>query len=498
MRASLLAIAIAAMAAVLYTARLSDVPRYLMQDEVNFALQADAIAATGRDLGGRRLPVYFSEPGFEAGRDPVMTYWTALFLTVMPTSPSSVRLPTAILALISIVLVAAVASRILGRDSFALAAALFLVCTPAFFANSRLALSIVYPIPFVLAWLWAIANAERSNDRRWPLLAGLALGAGVYSYVGSVAMMPVYLLLTLWMMPRGKWAPLIGGFAIALIPLIVWQVLHPERYSELVYAYQPAAATSTTGLRGRLSAFWMFFNPAYLFVYGDGRGTNSIPGAGLFPLAGLVLIPAGLVHLWRQSRPLPKVIVIGFIAAPLATALSGRLDINRVLYAIPFGAIAAAAGLAGMSRSSRSWMRVVAILLAASVPLQFAFLYRDYLVTYHEQNAAWFGDDQMGAAMTALEHLPASGATVYLDRRSPIERYWRLAAAMKGRRDLAESPVYFEEASFDLGSIGSRGVLVCSHGGRLCSHATGSGEWQLISARVEPDGRASLDVYQRK
>lgn len=493
----MLAIAIVAIAAVLYTSRLGAVPRYLMQDEVNFALQADAIAATGRDLGGRRFPVYFSEPGFEAGRDPAMIYWTALFLKVMPTSPASVRLPTAVLALISIVIVAGVAWRILGSDSLALVSALCLACTPAFFANSRLALSIVYPIPFVLVWLWATAKAARSNDRKWLALAGGALGFGVYSYVGSVAMMPVYLLLSLWTLPRDKWAPLVGGFAIALVPLIAWQVLHPERYSELVYAYQPAGAASATGLRDRLSAFWMFFNPAYLFVYGDGRVTNSIPGAGLFPLAGLVLIPAGLVSLWRREDRLPRLIVIGFVTAPIATALSGRLDINRVLYVIPFGVIAAAAGLSTMWASSRLWIRMAGLVLAMSVPVQFLYLYRDYQVTYRDRGAAWFGDDQMGAALAAIELVPSSGAAVYLDRRSPIERYWRFAAATTGRRDLAEVPVYFDESSFNLSSIAAGGVLVCSHGGRLCSEARGAEEWRLQTSRLEPDGRISLDVYQR-
>src|SRR5262245_58849139 len=48
----------------LYAPGLSRVPLYLHYDEVFFAIQAQAIAATGHDVSGRFMPVYFeSYPG---------------------------------------------------------------------------------------------------------------------------------------------------------------------------------------------------------------------------------------------------------------------------------------------------------------------------------------------------------------------------------------------------------------------------------------------------
>ena len=89
-------------ATALYSWRLAEVPAYLMHDEVNFALQAQALASTGRDTNGRLLPVYFSETGFEAGRDPVMIYVTALMFTLWPLSESAVRLPTVLTGMVSV------------------------------------------------------------------------------------------------------------------------------------------------------------------------------------------------------------------------------------------------------------------------------------------------------------------------------------------------------------------------------------------------------------
>ena len=67
-------------ATLLYATRLGDVPPYLMHDESKFALQAISIATSGRDLTGRLLPIFFTEPEFPAGRDPAVIYLTAAAL----------------------------------------------------------------------------------------------------------------------------------------------------------------------------------------------------------------------------------------------------------------------------------------------------------------------------------------------------------------------------------------------------------------------------------
>ena len=68
----------------LYATGLGDVPVYVMHDEAQGALQAQSIASTGRDLTGRLLPLYFTEPEFPPGRDPALIYFTALVLKVVP------------------------------------------------------------------------------------------------------------------------------------------------------------------------------------------------------------------------------------------------------------------------------------------------------------------------------------------------------------------------------------------------------------------------------
>ena len=88
---------IAAASALLYLPRLGDAPVYVSPDEVFIALHAHSIATTGRDYGGRFLPLYVEYEYGPYVRDgqhlvrhgwlpPVIYYMTALVLKILPFS----------------------------------------------------------------------------------------------------------------------------------------------------------------------------------------------------------------------------------------------------------------------------------------------------------------------------------------------------------------------------------------------------------------------------
>src|SRR5688572_1853584 len=133
--------------ALLYATRLGEVPVYVMHDEAQGALQAQSIATTGRDLSGRLLPLYFTEPEFPPGRDPALIYVTAVGLTLLPFSEASVRTPTALIAVLNVVLVFFVARRLFQSTAMGLVAAGMLLFTPIHFIRVRLLLSALYSIP---------------------------------------------------------------------------------------------------------------------------------------------------------------------------------------------------------------------------------------------------------------------------------------------------------------------------------------------------------------
>jgi hypothetical protein len=128
----------------------------------------------------------------------------------------------------------------------------------------------------------------------WLLFAATScLGMGVYSYIASVVMMPLYLLMTLVVVwsafdrPARPALAAIAGFAWPLC-LMIWIAFHTQFLGQTVSRYGVGDAASVhsagasiaavledlrrvtrfSGLTGRISLYWYFFDPSYLFLTG--------------------------------------------------------------------------------------------------------------------------------------------------------------------------------------------------------------------------------------
>lgn len=510
-RTLLLAAAVTVAAALLYGTRLGQVPAYLMHDELQFALQAQSIASSGRDLSGRLLPVFFTEPEFPAGRDPAVIYTTAALLTVVPLSDWSARLPTALISVLSIVLVFLIARRLFASDWLALVSAGLLACTPAHFIRGRLVLSPQYAIPVVLAWVLALVLfSERATIRRLGVAAAW-LGVSAYTYLASVVMMPVYLAWTLWWGDRrlGRRAAVVATAAclVPLIPMVAWYLTHPERTSQIVGAYQLAGAAGGGGVsaapivaavRDKLGLFWSFFSPAFLFVSGDTSLVNSTRQVGFFPLSFVVFLPVGVYRLARARQPITWIILAGLATAPLAAVVSGALEMNRLLLAIPFGVLAASYGMVALVTSrARAW-RAIGVLLIVAVPIQFAGFYSDYMGRYRVDSAHWFGGNTRDLFHAAVARAGADpGVKVLVSDAIPFaERYWRFYALASERPDLIDRMARYAPGQAGAARAGT--LLACPVSTVECRELMADLDaWRVVTTVVELDGSPSFALLER-
>jgi 4-amino-4-deoxy-L-arabinose transferase-like glycosyltransferase len=507
------AVASFAIAVAIYTSGLDTSPPYLMHDELQFSLQARSIAETGRDLSGRRLPLYFTEPEFPAGRDPVAIYTTAAGLQVLPFSEYGAKLPTALIGVLNIALMAVAGQVLFGNIWFGLLAGVLLALTPIHFIRSRLVLSPIYSIPFILGWLIALAAYLRTGSRR-SLLASVALvTASVYSYLACIFMAPIYFAIALVLAVRREGRVVIGPMiltaAIVLAPLVLWSIAHPERYGQLIDAYRlygstgpspmvPVLPDQPTGPRLWLGLAWQVFSPDFLFVSGDASMVNSTRQAGLFPIAFAILIPAGV---WASIRPpsplgfgaagstkvLERIIVIGLFTAPLASIASGSIQMNRLMFLIPFGVLAALIGAIRLV-TGRTLARAIGIALLISVPIQFASFHRQYLNEYPAHAAPWFG----GNVREVVRTVAASRGEALLSARIPfVHRYWSFYAP-EDRRNTAG---YFSDAVPEA-SAGARAA--CPARDAACARLEQDGRWQLVASIKERSGEESFQVFERQ
>jgi 4-amino-4-deoxy-L-arabinose transferase-like glycosyltransferase len=515
----------------LTVANLGRAPIYLHEAEVLFALHAHSIATTLHDTNGRLLPLYFQMPqiGENVWFQPMIVYTTAPFLALLPMSEAVVRLPSVLIGLADVVLIYFVAARIFGSDRWGLLAAALLALTPSHFIHSRLAMDYLYPVPLVLAWLLCLL-IYLERRRPWLLfLATTCLGVGLYSYLASVAMMPLYLAMTLVVIwrtserPTRPWLIAVAGFVWPM-SLLLWTVRHPQVFAQTLSRYGDGIASGTltthsasgasleqvvralrvTAITGRVSLYWSFYDPAYLFLTGGyANVVNSTRHVGVFPMSFLVLIPAGLGALLRRRRSvIGPLLVVAFASAPLAACLivNERYAIDRELELLPFGVLAAVAGAQLLLTATRRAWRIAGICLVAAVLPYFALFSLDYYRDYPINAAFWFNWNRRGAMEELLaRERQLRPPAIYLSTHhiTYLDAYWRFYLIKHGRQDLLPRTVYFDSEGYDVGTIPTGSLLLVGPDDHSLLPAREAGRLRTLAEIPEPADLPFFSILER-
>lgn len=497
MKPLLLAAVVAVVAALFYGRHLGDTPIYLTKDEASFAIQSHAIATTGRDINGQSYPLFFQEPGFSVGRDPLYVYATALVLRVRPMDEGALRVPTTLAAIASIALTVLIARELFGGQLLPVVAGVLLAVTPAFFIRSRAALSVMLPVPFQLLWLLFLIRYARHGRLRDLLIATTAIGVGVYSYLSMLFFAPLHIgIAALEVIRRRAWrhAGIVAAlFALMMVPLAYWQLTHPGRLDEIVSSYglsrpgvDPLQRDTLTWLTvvTRADVYWGAFNPSRLFFSGESSLVDSTRRAGLFPFAYLLLLPLGLYALaprWRAIGVLA--IVVTLFLAPLPGTLIGEDTIGRYLIVCPLAALIAGAALQLLWDTRRVAARAMAAAAVVSALLLFRSFYVDYMTDWRARSALYLGGNLKGA----LEHVlcardaPAPSA-VYLSDRIPYAdvygEYYRRAC---NRDDLAGRIRGLTLGNDEWRSIAAGAIAIVPAGDDPSAATLAAGGWRVVT-----------------
>lgn len=481
----------------MYGAGLDRSPAYLVHDEVVYAINAHAIASTLHDINGQFLPLSFHvSGGFFA--TPVNIYVTALFLKFLPLTEVTTRVPSVVIGLLNIALLFGIGRRLFANAWLAVLAAVVFALTPAHFIHSRLGTDHEYAVTAVLAWALCVIGHDVLSTRRLAV-AGAILGAGVYTYLGALITMPVCVAITwvvLWRRGERSLAPfaaVAGGFAIILVPFVAWHLSHPSQYLDQMKMYSLGETPSAepVGVIDRVAAYWDYFNPSFLFFAGDTGLINGTRFTGVFLLPLLILLPAGLIKLFRTIKsPSTLLVVLCLLTAPLAAAVVGEpYRINRALVLLPFVALVAAMGVEVLwaARTAGSWSRVAVVLLLALMPLQFAGFYRDYFGDYRLRSAKWLEYNIGGGMEELIRQQPSSGTVpVYIaDNIQWAPYYWQFYQAKHERPDVASGTAFMDVHAMTAATIPAGSVVLCRIADESALLAAGL---TRVAAIPEPDG----------
>jgi 4-amino-4-deoxy-L-arabinose transferase-like glycosyltransferase len=500
----------------LYTAGLGYAPVYVSHDEAFFAIHAHAIAKSGRDLDGSLWPLYIHL--FDRyWAQPLHIYSQALFVRMFSLSEAVVRLPSALVGLIDVLLMFLVGRKLFKSTRLGLIAAGLLALTPSHFFHSRMAADPIFPLAFVLAWLLCLASYEESNRPSQLFGATVVLGLGVYSYIGSLLMMPLYFLVTCGVLlgrrdPPRRFAVAALGFVSCLAPLVTWLLFHPHAYADQLHRYQVVDTHGAglfrslvglfgyTSLTARTSIYWSAFSPSMLFFSGDSSLLNATRKAGIFLFPVAVFLPVGLNHI-VNARPtrLNLAVLTGLLTAPLGAVFAGELFLPRELIMVPFAIVAATTGVACFLSARLKFWRVVGVVLLALAPVQFAYFAYDYFTDYRLRSSGWFEQNLRGTLEEAIareQRMP--GRTPYLSGEILwIDAYWRFYLAKHDQASLLDRTVYYSPAHLDVQSMPRGALIVGKYGEPAVQALVQAGELRQLDLIVEPNGTPSFVICER-
>ena len=334
---------ITAVAAFLRMYRLADLPPGLHGDEALTGL--DALRVLDEGWIGPYV-------GSALGQPTGPLYFTAFIFKLSGVSEFTVRLSMAILGTATIPL-----AYLLFRASFGRWVAVFgaVAITFSFWHLhfSRTAFMLI-SMPMVIALaaltlLWALRSYSR-----WPwFVAGLVLGAGVYTYGGyPVFLAAVAVTLVVYLtLHRHRWkeypvrfALLVAGFVLIALPLIQFIVTSPNEYlshTRQVSLFRDPRFTEleTTGAKAELMTERAWGAATLLLRHPDVDGSDATGGRGaLDPILAILAYIGLVIAIMRWRSPpylLAAVTVIAGLVIIVFTAVNWG-DMRRSLVVVPF------------------------------------------------------------------------------------------------------------------------------------------------------------------
>ena len=362
--------------------------RPLANDEVAILRQSQAVV---HGESGLRM---FFQSSAERWLPPVAVYATALTSVVAPSEHAG-RLAAAAAGALNVALMFVLSRRLFPGHAAPIAAALLLMATPAHFVFARTGIDAIYGLPFALTWLIGLIDYLRTGERWRLALGALALGVGIYAQPSGPLTMGLFLAVTLavmWVSGRrdgGSLAVPVLAFSGPVAASAIWFAANPQAYPDTFGRWAVHAAHLRFPLDGirafvnwntlgtRVSLYWGFFDPSWLFLDGPATPGSALQGGAPFLFATVLLLVAGITWRLRTGPAAFTVLLFASLAvAPLAASTFGEPHaIASALVVTPLVVLLAAGGLASwFAKEHRGW-RVVRRVTMAALAVDFARFY---------------------------------------------------------------------------------------------------------------------------
>lgn len=407
--------------------KLESYPVSLYWDEAAIGYNAYSIARTGKDEYGQRFPVLFKS--FNDYKLPGYIYLDALFLKVFTLSEFSVRFPSAISGVSTVVLIYFLTRKLLNNDRIALTAAFLLAISPwhlqfsraAFEANVALFISVLGTTLFVFGF----------RNKFFSFLSIPILFTSFYFYHSPRIFIPAITLITAILYRkdilknfRFYFLGLFTGLII-LTPILM-TVLSPQglkRINEVsIFSDQSIIETYVTAKKETNLPFSNLFlnqkvpilfeaahnyfahlSPGFLFFGDDPNPRHKSAFHGNLYLFELPFLFLGFWYLAKQKDKKANLFILSWLLiAPLPASFAKESPHGlRALLMLPPIVILSGIGLVQALKFKYMKFFIPALVLLSIVNYLFTY----YLIYPLKENTSWaFGNKQAIKKVSMLQN----------------------------------------------------------------------------------------------
>ncbi len=422
------------LAGLLRLVALDKFPAGLNADEAAIGYNAWSLLQTGRDEHSVSWPLVFRS--FDDYKPPVYFYLVLPFVKILGLNVWSVRLPSALLGVASVFLVFLLAGKLVPKNKyFPSLSALLLAISPWHLQFSRGGWEVNAALFFILLGIWAFFKALEKP--KFIFLFVISLALSLYTYHSARLISPLLalsLVILYWpqLFQPQKLKLLIGATIFGLLlslPLAsqllskegqsrfagvsvfadsgpLWQALELRRAHtpETIFVKALHNQYLSYGLRF-VKNYLSHYSPRFLFIVGDEIARSKVPRMGESYLFLIPFYALGLFALLKLDSREKQFILLWFLIAPLAAALTFQSPhaLRAQNMVIPLSLITAlglAVVLKLLARYNSRWLfsTVIGVLALVAGYSVSRYLHLYYIHYPQELPYAWqYGFDQVAA-----------------------------------------------------------------------------------------------------
>ena len=380
MRHKLILVLILVLATFLRFYKLGSLPNSYTPDELAQGYTAYSIIQTGQDEWGSQN--WLNLRSFGDYKPPLQTLLMIPSIKIFGLTPFAVRLPNAILAVVTIFITYLIAHNLFHQPSISLLSSLFMAVSPWSLPMSRIALEANLVVFVVSLALLLFITSLKNRQLFLFSISAVLFGLSLFTYHSAKIFTPVLLVILFFYFSLYKHKKylisliiIFGSFFsfnfylnsqiksdrtgdIAIFnPTDKWQYVSNSQYEIRQNGLQPQLSrvlyNKVTYLYETFfHHYFSYLSPQFLATNGAGETTyGMIPGygvLGLIPAIGFVFALIYLIKFPPKSDPsksLLLLLVIFLISPAIGAIAKGQYSANRVSLMMPFIQIFSAAGL---------------------------------------------------------------------------------------------------------------------------------------------------------